>query len=368
MRLAGLSACVPAVSTQSAIAYEKFPRLEVERIINNIGVIEKRDAEPGTTATDLCVAAAIPLIAKLGWTPDSIDAVILVTTSPDYMMPASAHLAHRELGLGTRCFAFDINLGCSGFTHGLIVMQSLMASGLLRRALLLCGDATANTFRPALKDLEHRSDLGNALLFGDAGTATALEASESSQVHSFDYGAEGSGMEHIMVPGGAFRCAWGPELFVRKVDDRGDERRPLDLILRGPEVLAFSMKRVPPLLDDLLDRAKWNRDEVDAFVMHQANKFMLDFLARRMKLPIEKVLMSIEEFGNTSSASIPLTMLTRAPELLAKRAKWALMGFGVGLSWSGITLETDGVVTVPLIDHRPSPRSQKTPDPVAADE
>lgn len=349
MRLAGISACVPNNRVVTSAASANFKQFDVDRIIGNTGVKEKREAEPGVTTTDLCVGAAGPLVDALGWERESIDAVVLVTSSPDYIMPASAHVAHRELGLSERCMVFDVNLGCSGFTHGMMIVDSFITSGLAKRALLLCGDMTSNTIRPRLAECTHRPDLANAILFGDAGTATALSA-EGQQVRSKSFAADGSGAKHIIVPGGAAREPWGPALLERRMNEYDEERRPIDLVLRGPEILTFTMKKVPPLLRELLEGAGWSADDVDSFVLHQANKFMLDFLVRRMKLPKDKVPMSIGEFGNTSSASIPLTMVVRNQELMKPSTKWLMMGFGVGLSWSGLTMQTEDVVSLPLIE------------------
>jgi 3-oxoacyl-[acyl-carrier-protein] synthase-3 len=349
MRLAGIAACVPKNKVQNTVAHAKFKPFDVDRIIGNTGVVEKREAEPGVTATDLCIAAAKPLVERIDWAPETIDAVILVTSSPDQIMPASAHYVHQVLGLGPQCLAFDINLGCSGFTHGMLVVESFIASGLVKRALLLCGDMTSNTFRPRIAECEHRSDLASAILFGDAGSAMALTTG-GDQVRSRSFGADGSNMRHIIVPGGGTREYWGPSVFERRAGEDGEERRAVDLVLKGPEILTFTMKRVPALLQELLAGAGWSLDEVDSFVLHQANKFMLDFLARRMKLPTDKVPMTIGEFGNTSAASIPLTMVARCEHLMKRPTKWLMMGFGVGLSWSGLTLETDEVVSLPLIE------------------
>lgn len=350
MRIAGISAAVPKRIVRPEFAYEKFPRLDVDRIVGNTGALAKREADPGITAADLCIAAAEPLLEQLGWARDSIDAIVLITMMPDHFLPGSSHRAHERLGLSTRCLALDINLGCSGYTHGLIVLEGLIASGLVRRALLLCGEMVTGMFKPRAADLEHRSDLANALLLGDAGSATALERSDASQVRARRFGADGTGFEHIFVRGGCARSFWSPSLFER-VDDGDEVRRPLDLTLHGPQVLTFSLKRVPPLAQELLADAGWQQDDVDVFVFHQANKFMIDTLRKRLKgLPAEKVPTSIEEFGNTSSASIPLTIVTRGGEHLQRPTKWLLLGFGVGLSWSGVAVETDSIVTVPLVE------------------
>lgn len=348
MKLVGAAAAVPKTIVKPSFAYEKFPQFDVDRIVGNTGVLQKREAAPGTTATDLCIAAARPLLERLEWAPETVDAVILVTMLPDHYLPASSHRAHEELKLSPRCLVFDINLGCSGFTHGLLVLDGLIASGVVKRALLLCGEVVTGAFKPRAADLEHRSDLANALLIGDAGTAVAL-SNEGSQLKAARFGADGSGFQQIIVQGGGARCFIQPSLFERRQEE--DEiRRPIDLTLKGPQILTFAMKQVPPLLDEVLTAAEWTRDDVDQFVFHQANKFMLNFLRTRMKVPAEKVPLSIEEFGNTSSASIPLTMVVRGGEHLEKPTKWVLLGFGVGLSWSGVALETDRIITVPLVE------------------
>lgn len=350
MRLVGISACVPKKIVTPDFAYEKFERFDVDRIVGNIGALQKREASPGTTASDMCIAAAKPLVEALGWDPATIDAVVLVTMLGDHYLPASAHRAHEQLGLPPRCMVFDVNLGCSGWTHGMMIIQGLLASGLCRRALLLCGEMVTGFMKPYAKDLEHRSDLANCLLIGDAGTATALTSEGGpSQIRAAEYGADGSGFGQIIVQGGGARLPWTPQLFERR-EEADETRRPIDLTLHGPQILTFAMKRVPALLQTTLDAAGWTRDEIDAYVFHQANKFMINFLRQRAKIPEDKVLLSIEEFGNTSSASIPLTMLTRGSALFDKPAKWAMLGFGVGLSWSGLLLETNGVTTVPLVE------------------
>src|SRR5262249_24555184 len=161
MKLAGVSAAVPKKVVKSTAAYANFPQTDVDRVVNNIGVVEHREVAPGQTASDLCIAAAEPLLDKLGWERNSIDAVILVTESPDHFMPSSSYRAHQVLKLPDRCIVFDVNLGCSGYTHGLLVMHSLMQSGLVRRGLLLCGEATTDSIRPALERCKNPSDLGN---------------------------------------------------------------------------------------------------------------------------------------------------------------------------------------------------------------
>lgn len=350
MRLVGLSCAVPRKVVASSIAYERFPREDVDRILKNIGVLQHREAAPGTTSADLALAAAEALIEKLGWKRESIDGLVFITQTPDYYLPGTSHRLQAELKLGNDCLCLDVNLGCSGYTHGLIVLYGLMAAGLVKRALLLCGEVTTGTIRPGVADAKEHFELGNALLFGDAGSATALESDGEEQYRGGVYGADGSGMSLISVPGGGFKEFITPACFERQPDENGHLRRAIDLRINGAAIFNFTIRRLPPLIDATLRKAQWQREEVDTWIFHQANKFILDFLLKRVKIPAEKAPLSIEEFGNTSSASIPLTMLTRMGERLQKRTRSVLLGFGSGLSWSGVALETDGVALVPLIE------------------
>lgn len=350
MKLAGVAACVPKRIVEHEFAYEKFEKFDVDRIVGNTGVQRKREADFETTAMDLCLPAAKALLERLDWAPDTVDAVIFVTMLADHITPSTAYRAQHELGIGTGALVFDINLGCSGYTHGMVVLQGLIKAGLVKRALLLCGEAVQGRLKPMSHEAEHRSDLANSLLCGEAGTATALSAEGESQVVATAHGADGAGYENIIVRGGGGRSWFTPACLERSEDPTGEVRRPVDLVIEGPKILAFTMKRVPPLVKSLLADSGWEKDDIDQWVLHQANKFMIDFLVRRTKLPAEKVPMSIPDFGNTSSASIPLTIVTQCSDWFDKPTKWAMLGFGVGLSWSGVFLETDHIAVPPLVE------------------
>ncbi|MCR9162622.1 MAG: 3-oxoacyl-ACP synthase III family protein [Nannocystaceae bacterium] len=348
MKIVGIAGCVPKNVVESTVAYEHFPKHDVDRIIGNTAVERKREALPNHKVSDFAVGAGEDLLEAIGWEKDSVDALILVTSFADVIMPATSHRIQHRLGLRDNCLVFDMRLGCSGYTHGLLVAESLLKMGLVKRVLLCASELSAGLYRPRIGECRHRSDLANSILFGDAGTVTALTSEGEGQVVARQFGADGGGFDKIIVPGGGGEMWWSPELFERKMCDDEVERRPLDLILKGPDVLTFTMKRIPRLMKDLIEQSGWSRDDIDALVPHQANKFMLDFLARRMKLPNEKMLLSIQDFGNTSATSIPLTMVVSGGEHLEKPTKWALLGFGVGLSWSGLLLETDKIIVPPL--------------------
>ncbi len=350
MRLVGLISVVPKNVVEHTVAYEHFPKQDVDRVIGNIGVKQHREAAPGTTTSDLVIPAAEALLERLGWARDTVDGLVLVTQTPDYLFPGTSHRIQHALGLPNACMSLDINLGCSGFTHGVIVVRSLLASGVCKRVLLACGDVTTGTIRPGSADARNHGDLGNALMFGDAGAVAAFDAEGESQYRGASWGADGSGMNLINVPGGGFREFCSPALFETRLDEGGQPRRAVDLRINGAAIFNFTIRRVPPLIDAVLEKSGWQRDEVDSYVFHQANKFILEFLRKKVKIPAEKVPLSIEQFGNTSSASVPLTLTTQIPDLLARGGKVMILGFGSGLSWSGVGLDLKDVVVLPLLE------------------
>jgi 3-oxoacyl-[acyl-carrier-protein] synthase-3 len=350
MRLVGLSAVVPKDVVPITEAYAHFPQADIDRIVANIGVRQHREVTPGTTAADMAIEAGRALLADLGWEPSSVDLCLFVSLTFDQPAPGTATRIQHALGLRTSTMALDVILGCSGFTHGLLLAESLLASGLAKRALLFCGEATTHHFRPGIRDCRTVGNLGNSLLFGDAASCAALEAGPT-QVRARVVGADGGGYDHISVPaGGARRPIRGAGELEFTPDAKGEPRRPIDIWLNGTEVFTFSIRRVPPMFDEAMKQSGWTADDVGTFVFHQANKFMLEFLRKKLKLPEDRVPLTIEDFGNTSSASIPLTMVARRREALATPHKLLLLGFGIGFSWSAVALETEGVRVLPLIE------------------
>lgn len=349
MRVVGISACVPKTIVPATAAYERFPKAEVDRIIANIGVKQHRETDVTQTGADLSVIAAERLLERIGWTKESIDAIVYVTLSLDHIVPGTSTKMASDLGLRNGVLAFDMILGCSGYTHGLLICEGLLASGLVKRVVLCCGESSTGRFRPGTRECTTSANLGNALLFGDAGSCTALEAGPT-EVRAKTFGCDGTGYENIIIPAFGARVPGSPEHFEYRPDAKGDLRRPADLYLNGAEIFTFSIRRVPPMFDEMLRQTSWTPDDIDQFVFHQANKFMLDFLRKKLKLPEAKVPISIDEFGNTSSVSIPLTMVTRCEEAMAKQTRWLLLGFGLGFSWSSVALDSPGIVRIPLIE------------------
>lgn len=295
-----------------------FGEESVRDVVKMIGVRRRYWVEEGVTASDLCFQAAGKLLARLSWDKSTIDALIFVSQTPDYRLPATACVLQGRLGLDTACAAFDVNLGCSGYTYGLWLASSLIKAG-SRRVLLLAGDTISRTVSP--------SDRATAMLFGDAGTATALEADEHAESSIFVVGTDGRGAANLMIPEGAYRKSAAG-------DSRLENRDPTCLFMDGGEIFNFTLRSVPPLIADTLSFAERTMDEVDGVLYHQANEFMLKHLARKSKIPAEKFHANIDQYGNTSCASIPLLMTTSLGKQLVKSPKTLLMaGFGVGYSW-----------------------------------
>lgn len=342
VRLAGIAACVPGERSPVQGGAGPAPP-ELTKVIANTGVRARHLAPSNVCTSDLCATAAERILARLGWEKSSIDLLIFVTQTPDYVLPATACALHGRLGLAKSCAAFDVNLGCSGFVYGLSIVAAHIQAGAATRALLLVGDTISKVVSP--------EDRSVAYLFGDAGTATAIERKSGAAPIVFCNGSDGQGSEHLQIPAGMFRTRSSDATRVTRPRESGNLRSEEQLYMNGAEIFNFTIREVPVLVSGVLKAAGWREEEVDAFVLHQANRFMLDYLSKRMKLPPERVVLALEDFGNTSSASIPLAICDRLHERLQQSpAKLLLAGFGVGFSWSAAAVPFDCPVIEPVIN------------------
>lgn len=331
VHIAGVASAVPEHVLTEKDDVQVFGEAEIRKISESTGVKKRHVAPLGMCTSDLCFAAAKRLLEDLEWSRDSIDALVFVSQTPDYLLPATSCSLHNRLGLKKHCAAFDLNLGCSGYVYGLWVASHLVASGSVKRLLLLVGDTTTHLISP--------QDRSVAPLFGDAGTATAIEQNEFADVMVFQMGTDGSGQEHLIVPAGAFRQRRTEQTAKRTEREDGKVRSDEDLFMNGAEIFALTLREVPTLIKSTLNAAGWSVETVDAFVMHQANRFMLQHLSKKMKLPPEKVILALEDYGNTSSASIPLAMThAMAGRLKSSSLNLVLAGFGVGFSWGAVAM------------------------------
>lgn len=314
---------------------------EAEKIAKMTGVRNRHIAPPGMCTSDLAYSAAVKLLNELEWARSSIEALIFVSQTHDYDVPATACCLQERLEIPKSCAAFDIALGCSGYIYGLWIAATLMAAGSVRRALLLVGDTMSWAASP--------QDRATAFLFGDSGTATALERDETAPPMSFVLGTDGSGRDYLIGPGTGYRNRVTMDSLERRPGPDGVPRSALDLYMDGSEVLAFTLRAVPAMIHDVLSVSGWTIDQLDAFVPHQANLFMLQHLGKRIKVPPEKMVVSLDEYGNTSSASIPLAMSHRlAGRLSTGKENLILAGFGVGWSWGAAAI-TCGPMAMPGI-------------------
>ncbi len=342
VRIAGIAAAVPRTQV-SNWDYEWIALKERELLIKTTGIETRRVAPLGMTTSDMCFAAAESLLTAANWARESIDVLLWVSQSPDYHLPATGIVLQDRLQLPKSCMAFDINLGCSGYVYGLSVMASLLQSGQLKRGLLLVGDKSTY-------DLSYR-DKSTYPLFGDCGTATLLEFNPDVPALHFNLQSDGAGKDAIIIPDGGIRHPLSDETFVEKEYAPGVIRHRKNLWLDGMAVFNFTLREVAPNINDLLTQLGTTTADYDYFVFHQANKLMNESIRKKLKLPLEKVPYTLAAYGNTSSASIPLTMVVCLRDALqTQRQRILLSAFGVGLSWGSIALQTEDLVCPELIE------------------
>jgi 3-oxoacyl-[acyl-carrier-protein] synthase-3 len=338
VNIQGIASAVPEHIRTVEDDARLFPDSDVLKISKSTGVLKRHVVTGSLSTSDLCFAAAERLLDESRVGRDSIDTLIFVSQTPDFILPATSCSLHGRLRLEKRCASFDVNLGCSGYIYGLWLASSLIACGSAKRVLLLVGDTITRIASP--------KDRSVALLFGDAGTATLLEKDDSAAPMSFVLGTDGSGQENLIVPAGGFRSPRTEKTGLSTEREGGNIRSDEDLYMNGPEIFTFTLKEVPGMIKSLVT----DYDEVDAVVMHQANKFMLDFIAKNLKIPKDKLILTLENYGNTSSASIPLAMtVALAEKLKSTSLNLLLAGFGVGYSWGAVTLTCGPMIMPELV-------------------
>lgn len=338
-----IAAAVPARVARTA-DYAYLSPEERARFEKATGIAARHIVEPGQCASDLCLASAVRVLEHLGWEPSGIGALVLITQTPDQPVPATSLGIQHKLGLPQECLAFDVNLGCSSYPYGLAIVSSMMRTLGIPRALLLIGDVSSLTCA------EH--DKSAWPLFGDAGSATALELDEGAPPMFFDLMSDGAGQDAIIIPRGglASRRPAGDGPVEQETDRDGVTRRPDQLILRGADIFGFAISKVPPSIGRVLEDAGASAAEVDFLVLHQANRMINDTIARKAGFPADRLPSSLERYGNTSSASIPVTLCANAPAFAGKRNTVLLCGFGVGLSWGSALVSLAPGAVVPAIE------------------
>jgi 3-oxoacyl-[acyl-carrier-protein] synthase-3 len=312
---------------------DEYPEWSVEKIESKTGIRERHIAGPGECASDLAYYAAKQLFDSGACTPADIDFVLLCTQSPDYSLPTTACLLQNRLGIPVQSGALDFNLGCSGFVYGLGLAQGLIQTGQASRVLLITADTYSKFIHPGDKSVR--------TLFGDAAAATLLEGVAGEvepQPAPFVYGTDGSGGSNLIVPAGGRRTPSTPETGKTTADESGNRRSQDHLFMNGAEIFNFTLKAIPDCVKRLLELKNLQTEDIDLFVFHQANKYMLEHLRKKLGVPSEKFSICLGHCGNTVSSSIPIALKHAALDgQLCDGQLVMLVGFGVGYSW-GATL------------------------------
>jgi len=329
-RIAAVATHVPNRVLSNEELAADFPDWPASKILEKTGIRERRIAGPEETALDLAVAACSRLFSSRPDLRETVDFVILCTQAPDHVLPTSACILQDRLGLSTEIGALDVNLGCSGFVYGLSLATGLIASGAAGTVLLV----TADTYSKYI----HARDKSVRTLFGDGAAATIIKGDDvkGASIGPFVFGTDGSGADRLIVPAGGFRKPYSEDTKIEREDRSGNVRSDENLFMDGGAVLNFTLREVPRTFRRLLERAEVTPADLSAVILHQANKFMLDTLQKKLALNDALVPRCYEFTGNTLSSTIPFVL---EQELAAGRLRpgtcAALLGFGVGLSWAG---------------------------------
>ena len=334
--LRGVTATVPNHPVKTA-DYSIFTTEEADIFDNTVGIKNRYIADENVCASDLCYDAAERLIDALGWEKESIDVLVFGSVTGDYKTPPTSGILQHRLGLPTTTFVLDIPMGCCGSIYAINVAGNLLSAGTAKRALLLVGDT-------ALR-MGSMKDKSRVPLFGDSGTAMALEYDPTAQNIIIEFNTLGSGYEALITPHGGFRHPITAESFVEEDFGNGIIRAPKDTLINGMDVFSFAITRPPVSIKRMMERYELNTENVDYFLIHQANKLIVDRIVKKLKLPIEKVPYDLQEFGNLGGASVPMLMTYNLTDELQTRPLTLLCSsFGLGLTWATMILHT-----VPLI-------------------
>jgi 3-oxoacyl-[acyl-carrier-protein] synthase-3 len=326
----GISYFLPDSVLTNETLVREFPEWTVEKVAGKIGVSERHIASDKETSVDLAVKAAQKLFAEYSLSPDSIDFVLLCTQSPDYFLPTSACIIQDRLGIPVRSGALDFNLGCSGFVYGLAMAKGLILGGIAKNVLLI----TSETYSKFI----HPRDKSNRTIFGDAAAATLISDNGIAEIQNFSLGTDGRGAEKLIVKTGGMRCP--VQTSDIHFDESGNPVSSDHLFMDGTEIFNFTLEMVPELTVDTLRVNSIDKENIDLFVFHQANKYMLNFLRKKIRIPEDKFYYYMEKVGNTVSSTIPIALKEAFIEKnLTPGNKILIAGFGVGYSWGGTILE-----------------------------
>lgn len=330
-RIAAVDYFLPEAVLSNEDLAAQFPEWSVDKIASKTGIHRRHISGPDEYSSDLATAAGRALFEARGIDPASIEYLIVCTQSPDYYLPSTSCIVQERLGLPTSTGATDITLGCSGYIYALGLAKGLIESGQVSNVLVITADTYTKFINPLDKSVR--------TIFGDGAAATLVtDDGDASSITAITYGTNGAGAKSLIVPHGGLRTG---EALQPKSDTAARELEPTgyDLYMDGPDIFNFTLEVVPSSVETILEKAGLAQDDVDLFVFHQANAFMLDHLRKKLKVPSEKFFVALEDFGNTVSSTIPIA-LTEAERqgVLKPGMRVMLLGFGVGLSWGGLVV------------------------------
>ncbi|MDY5075327.1 MAG: ketoacyl-ACP synthase III [Paludibacteraceae bacterium] len=336
--ISAMAACVPKrIIDNYHYSLDIWSEAEIKKVVDKVGVKERRFADADTCSSDLCFAAAEKLIQDNRIDRSEIDLLLFLSQTPDYRMPATSILLQNRLGLPKTTMAFDVNLGCSGFISALNILYAMMQNKGFRKALLLNGETRSKVYS--------RKDRREAFIFGDAGIAALIERDEKFGDSHFSINSDGSRADLIMIPAGGYRHMSSVQTLAEKVvDEYGNIRSDEQAHMNGADVFNFVIEEVPKDIKQLLQTTQTDIQQLDYYVFHQANAFINTYMAKKLKLNTEKVPYTIQKYGNTSSVSIPLTIVSELQNSMQGHKNLLLSAFGVGMAWA--------TAIVPFIDCR----------------
>lgn len=339
VRIVGLSACVPTRIEENINLSIFSSTQEAEKVIASTGIERHRAVDDDVTASDLSVKAVKQLLTDLAWIPEDIDCMFYVCTSRDFIAPQTACILQDRLGLRKDCFVMDLPLGCSGWIYGMSVISSMMSHGTFKKGLLIA--AETNT--------RNRSKLDRTVrpLFGDAATVTALEYNKGAVPMNFKFWVDGAGYQAVWAKHGGMRFPADSSSVEDIAIEPGIIRKGTDMVVNGMDVFAFAIKQPPRAIREMIEEFNINIKSLDYLLLHQANKFIDEKIRKSLGIPAEKVPYCLNDYGNVTSASIPLTMVTRCTDNLKSKSCHILAcGFGVGLAWATMEFRC-GSIAIP---------------------
>lgn len=324
----GISYYLPEQIITNHELVQDFPEWSVEKVAAKLGVVQRHVAQSDELSSDMAIKAANKLFNEYNIKPAEIDFLLFCTQSPDYFLPTSACIIQDKLGIPTNAGALDYNLGCSGYVYGLSLAKGLVIAGIAKKVLLL----TSETYSKYI----HPKDKSNRTIFGDAATATLITDNGFAEILNFALGTDGRGANNLIVKTGGLR--YPQQLNDLSFDENGNPKSSDHLFMDGSEIFNFTLEMVPVLVEQTLQKNNISAEEINLFVFHQANKYLLNFLRKKIKIPEEKFYYAIENVGNTVSSTIPIALKEASKENLLK-GNILLAGFGVGYSWSGTIIK-----------------------------